>query len=234
MPGLDVASYEGNVDWAYVAAHGGAFAYAKATEGTYYTNPYFTQQYRGSYNAGLVRGGYHFAIPNNSTGEAQADFFIAHGGAWAADHQTLPGMVDLEYNPYGPECYGLSPRQMVGWIAAFVDRYNADVGRWPVIYTTAGWWATCTSSTGAFSNSDPLFIANYGGTPFPLAAGWDFYTFWQYADRGTYPGDQDVFNGTRDRLVALADGGHVPGTPPGPPPGNLIGFLLGFIGRVVH
>jgi hypothetical protein len=68
LPGLDVSSYQGNVDWAQVQANGAKFAYVKATEGTYYTNPYFPQQYTGSYNAGLVRGVYHFAIPNNSSG----------------------------------------------------------------------------------------------------------------------------------------------------------------------
>jgi GH25 family lysozyme M1 (1,4-beta-N-acetylmuramidase) len=56
-----------------------------------------------------------------------------------------------------------------------------------------------------FAANDPLFIANYNGTPNPLPAGWGTYTFWQYADSGTFPGDQDVFNGTSDRLLALAD-----------------------------
>ncbi|MFD8786356.1 GH25 family lysozyme [Kitasatospora sp. NPDC059599] len=42
-PGLDVASYQGNVTWSSVAADGARFAYVKATEGTGYTNPYFAQ-----------------------------------------------------------------------------------------------------------------------------------------------------------------------------------------------
>ncbi|MHB1533349.1 MAG: lysozyme [Acidimicrobiales bacterium] len=231
LPGLDVASYQGNVNWGLVSAQGAKFAYAKATEGTYYTNPYFASQYEGSYYQGLVRGAYQFAIPNNSSGAAQADFFVAHGGAWAPDNQTLPGMVDLEYNPYGSVCYGLSPAQMVGWIADFVDQYHADTTRWPVIYTTAGWWSACTANTGAFAGNDPLFIANYNGTPFPLAGGWAFYTFWQYSDQGTFPGDQDVFNGAQTRLVALANAGQGPPRiaqplPPPPPPPNPLSQLI--------
>ncbi|MDH6141846.1 GH25 family lysozyme M1 (1,4-beta-N-acetylmuramidase) [Kitasatospora sp. GP30] len=31
-------------------------------------------------------------------------------------------------------------------------------------------------------------------------------TFWQYSDSGTFPGDQDYFNGATDRLQALALG----------------------------
>ena len=237
LPGLDVASYQGNVNWAIVAAHGAKFAYAKATEGTYYTNPYFTEQYQGSYDAGLVRGAYHFAVPNNSTGAAQADFFVAHGGAWAPDHQTLPGMVDLEYNPYGSMCYGLSQAQMVGWISAFVNRYHADTTRWPVIYTTANWWATCTGNYTAFAANDPLFIANYNGTPYPLVAGWVYYSLWQFSDYGLYPGDQDVFNGSLARLVVLADGQAPPpptkGPPaPGAPPAGLLQILNKLLGVI--
>ena len=39
------------------------FAYVKATEGRTYRNPYFAQQYNGSYNVGMIRGAYHFALP---------------------------------------------------------------------------------------------------------------------------------------------------------------------------
>jgi GH25 family lysozyme M1 (1,4-beta-N-acetylmuramidase) len=202
--GLDVSSYQGNVNWAQVAANGARFAYAKASEGTSYTNPYFNQQYQGAAGQGLVRGAYHFAIPNNSAGAAQADFFAAHGGAWLADNHTLPGMVDLEYNPYGAECYGLSQPQMVSWVSAFVKEYHADTGRWAVIYSTTDWWRTCTGNSASFAGQDPLWIANYSASPLPLPAGWAGYTFWQYADSGIFPGDQDVFNGSLAQLLVLA------------------------------
>ena len=245
VAGLDVASYQGAVDWGSVALHGARFAYVKAAEGTYYTNPEFAQQYQGSYHAGIIRGAYHFAVPDNSSGATQADFFVANGGAWSADHQTLPGMVDLEYNPYGPECYGLAPAQMVGWIDDFVTRYHSRTGRWPVIYTTAGWWDACTGASTAFAGNDPLFIANYNGTAEPLAAGWGAFTFWQFADSGPLPGDQDVFAGTPADLVALADGVAVrppvvtaPGVGPANPLGGLGaavgGLLSGLLGILAH
>ena len=37
-----------------------------------------------------------------------------------------------------------------------------------------------------------------------LPAGWPTFTFWQYSDTGTFPGDQDVFNGSRSQLIRLA------------------------------
>jgi GH25 family lysozyme M1 (1,4-beta-N-acetylmuramidase) len=207
LPGIDISAFQGNINWGSVAPHID-FVYAKATEGTYYVNPDFTNQYQGPYNAKVIRGAYHFAIPNNSSGSAQADYFLAHGGGWSGDGLTLPGALDIEYNPYGSECYGLSQSSMVSWIHSFVNEYASREGAYPTIYSTTDWWKTCTGNSSAFAGNDPLWIANYsasGGGPLP--AGWGFYTFWQYADSGSQPGDQDVFNGALTQLQTLAKKG---------------------------
>jgi GH25 family lysozyme M1 (1,4-beta-N-acetylmuramidase) len=204
--GLDVASYQGNVNWSSVAANGGKFAYVKATEGTGYTNPYFGQQYTGSYYAGLMHAAYHFALPNVSGGATQADYFVNHGGGWSRDGKTLPGALDIEYNPYGSTCYGYSQGGMVNWIASFINEYHYRTGRWAVIYSTTNWWAQCTGNYGGFWNNNPGWIANYSGSVTPLPYGMPFWTFWQYANTGVFPGDQDVFNGDYTRLQALANG----------------------------
>ena len=206
VKGLDVSSFQGNVNWASVAANGGAFAYMKATEGTYYTDSsYFAQQYNGSYSAGLVRGAYHFAIPNNSTGAAQADYFVAHGGGWSADGRTLPGTLDIEYNPYGAECYGLSQAQMVSWVQSFDSEYKALTGRYPTIYTTTGWWTACTGNSRSFGQ-EGLAIASYASSPGTLPGSWANWNIWQYSDSGVFPGDQDVFNGSQQALTNFAYG----------------------------
>ncbi|HEX4059826.1 MAG TPA: lysozyme [Streptosporangiaceae bacterium] len=207
LPGIDVSGYQGDINWGGIARYLD-FSYAKATEGTYYTNPYFYNQYQGPYQAYLKRGAYHFAIPNNSSGEAQASYFIAHGGGWSGDGRTLPGALDIEYNPYGSECYGLTQSQMVSWVRDFVNEYAYKEHAYPVIYTTTDWWSTCTGNYSGFGKYDPLWIANYsashGGT---LPRGWGFYTFWQYRDSGSLPGDQDVFNGAYSQLKVIVDRG---------------------------
>ncbi|WP_018653740.1 lysozyme [Actinomadura flavalba] len=203
-PGLDVSSWQGNVNWASVAANGAKFAYVKATESTGYRNPYFAQQYNGSYNAGLIRGAYHFAVPNISSGAVQADYFVNNGGGWSADGRTLPGLLDVEWNPYGAACYGLSQTAMVNWIRAFSDRYRARTGRYPAIYTSTSWWTQCTGNLGGFATTNPLMIANYNGTPGPMPFNWTYQTIWQWSDRGVFPGDQNYFNGDLTRLRAFA------------------------------
>ncbi|MFJ6623447.1 lysozyme [Kitasatospora sp. NPDC091335] len=205
-PGLDVSGYQGNVNWSSVSANGGRFAYVKATEGTGYTNPYFAQQYNGSYNSGLVRGAYHFALPNSSSGATQANYFVSHGGGWSADGKTLPPALDIEYNPYGATCYGLSQSAMVSWIRDFSNTVHARTGRYPTIYTTTNWWTQCTGNNAGFGATNPLWIARYASSVGTLPNGWGYQTFWQFADAGTFPGDQNYFNGAADRLRALALG----------------------------
>ena len=201
--GLDVSSHQNNINWSSVASHGAQFAYIKATEGTGYVNPAFASQYDGAYQARLIRGAYAFALPNDSSGAAQARYFVANGGGWSADGRTLPGALDIENNPYGAACYKLSKGAMVAWIASFNATYEALTSVWPVIYTNNRWWAKCTGNYGGFGNQDPLWIASYGSTG-ALPAGWPTFSFWQYANSGTFPGDQDVFNGSRSQLIRLA------------------------------
>jgi GH25 family lysozyme M1 (1,4-beta-N-acetylmuramidase) len=91
--GVDVSSHQGNVDRATLWNSGVRWACTKATEGTYYTNPYFGQQYNGSYNVGMIRGAYHFATPDTTSGGTQANYFVDHGGGWSKDGRTLPGVL---------------------------------------------------------------------------------------------------------------------------------------------
>ncbi|BAJ26932.1 MULTISPECIES: lysozyme [Kitasatospora] len=204
--GMDVSGYQGNVAWSTAYANGGRFAYVKATEGTGYTNPYFAQQYNGSYSVGMIRGAYHFALPNASSGATQAAYFVAHGGGWSKDGKTLPPALDIEYNPYGATCYGLSQAGMVSWIRDFSNTVHTKTGRYPTIYTTTDWWNTCTGGNASFGATNPLWIARYSTSVGTLPAGWAYQTIWQYSDSGTLPGDQNYFNGALDRVQALANG----------------------------
>lgn len=204
--GNDVSGWQGDVNWYLVKRKRGKFSYVKATEGTGYRNPHFSQQYNGAYEAGLIRGAYHFARPDLTGGGAQAKYFMRHGGKWSRDGRTLPGALDMEYNPYGKDkCYGLSPRQMRTWIKSFVDVYARRSGRLPAIYTSTSWWKLCTGNSGAFARN-PLWIARYNSYIGALPKGWKRHTIWQFSDRGKLPGDQNYFHGSMHQLRRLAKG----------------------------
>jgi len=200
--GIDVSSWQRNVNWAAQSAAGKRFAYVKATEGTTYKNPYFKSQYGGSYKAGLIRGAYHFARPANGSAKKQAAYFVKNGGGWSADGHTLPGVLDIEYNPYGATCYGLSKSAMTRWIKDFTTEYKRLTTRDAVIYTTTDWWTRCTGNTKSFSRTNPLWLARYGSTtPGKLPGSWTWATFWQYS---ATPIDQNRFSSSYARLVVLA------------------------------
>ncbi|MFF1926240.1 GH25 family lysozyme [Streptomyces sp. NPDC058221] len=204
--GIDVSHYQGSINWSSVKSAGIKFAYIKATESTTYKDPNFNTNYVNAYNAKVIRGAYHFARPNLSSGAAQATYFAGHGGAWSRDNLTLPGMLDLEGG-----CYSKTAAAMQSWILDFYNTYKAKTGRDVVIYTSASWWNSCTGGWGGMSARSPLFVAHWTSASSPtIPKGFPYWTFWQYTDSGSVSGisgavDRDRFSGDASRLLALAN-----------------------------
>ena len=207
--GVDVSHWDGDIDWDRVADDDIQFAYVKATQGTTFRDPKFADMYDGARDAGLIRGSYHFAEPDSSDGASQADFFVDNGGDWAPDGYTLPGALDIEWNPDpdGTDCYGLSKSEMAFWIHDFVDEYEGLTGRTPAIYCGQTWWGECVGS-GDYSAS-PLWVASWDDPAPNLPLGWTDHDIWQYGattvDGIDVDSDINVFNGSHARLRHLAD-----------------------------
>jgi GH25 family lysozyme M1 (1,4-beta-N-acetylmuramidase) len=215
LPGLDVAAFQhpggAAISWNSVAKARYKFAEVKATEGDYYVNPYAAGDLKSAKAAGLDVAPYHFGIPNASGGVAQAQFAVEYSG-YAPGPRMMPLTLDIEYDPYASsdhtnECYGLTAPRMTAWLAAFVAEARALTGQYPVIYTTADWWNTCTGRSAAFG-ADPMWIAAYGFASPPMPPGWKTWTFWQYTSSGTVPGvataggtDLDTFSPTMIGLI---------------------------------
>ncbi|MGW8885819.1 lysozyme [Streptomyces sp. NPDC055749] len=210
VQGIDVSHWQGAINWGSVKAAGIDFAYMKATEGTSFKDSRFSANYTGSYNAGLIRGAYHFARPNASNGATQAGYFASNGGGWSKDGKTLPGVLDIEHNPSGAMCYGLSTTQMRTWVNDFYNTYKARTTRDVVIYTTASWWNTCTGNWTGMSTKAPLWVAHWGTSSPTIPSGFPTWTIWQYTATGRVSGvagdvDRNKFNGDMSRLQALAN-----------------------------
>ncbi|WP_460465923.1 GH25 family lysozyme [Arthrobacter pigmenti] len=214
--GLDVSGWQPDVNWQRQWNMGARFAYVKATEGTYYKSETFNKQYNGSYNVGMIRGAYHFALPQVGNARAQARFFINNGGDWSADGRTLPPLLDIEHNPWpdwlGNICYDMSARQLVNWVQNFSTQVKRMTGRKPMIYTSHAWWTECTNNSKAVNKHD-LHVAAYpypgyeGGFDPLMFGGWRDYTMWQYSHSGPFAGDSNHFNGSYKDLKAFATNG---------------------------
>ena len=204
--GVDVAAYQHpnqvGINWRRVARSGISLAAVKATEGTYYRNPYALSDLAAARAAGLSVGAYAFAIPNGNGGRsspvAQADFLLGYLGRLAA---SVPVMLDVEFNPYsGGLCYGLRGSRMVTWVARFSAEVHAKTGRVPYIYTPQGWWNPCTGGSASL-HKNPLWVPNYTTASSPaMPGGWATWKVWQYSSTGTVPGIHDPGFTDLDRL----------------------------------
>ncbi len=206
--GIDVASYQhqlGPIDWSTVAQNF-QFAYVKATERNYYTNPYYRSDLLDALENEMYVGGYAFATPDVASGQAEADYFLDATGYSIGPHVMLP-MIDLESDPYDTSqpCDGLTSSQMVSWIQQFSAEIQAKAGQVPVIYTDASWWNNCTGGSSEFA-ANPLWIASSGTASPTLPAGFAWWELWQYgvgsAPGVTGPCDLDEFDGDVTSLAA--------------------------------
>jgi hypothetical protein len=65
--GIDVSNNNGRIDWDAVAGAGITFAIAKITEGTWFRDGYFAENWAEMKRLGIYRGAYHFAPTTSST-----------------------------------------------------------------------------------------------------------------------------------------------------------------------
>lgn len=219
MPrGVDVASYQGNPDWAAVAASGIAFAFTKVSEDDDYTNPTFARNWSGIRSAGIARGAYHFARPDSATDAVQeADYFLSRldsvGGLAAGDLLAL----DLESGS----------GDLGQWALDWLHRVESRVGFKPLVYT--GSWFAGPHNLAAYPELGQfgLWLAAYQGSMPAPPSPWEFVAFWQYSDSGSVPGiagnvDMSMFNGTVDRLHLYGKPAGATPPPPEPPPSQPI------------
>jgi lysozyme len=208
MLGIDVSHNNGAISWKKVAAAGVAFAYAKATEGTRFSDPKFTFNWAGIKEAGLLRGAYHFFHPAQPV-EAQAARFIAAVGALAPG--DLPPMLDIEETtPARDEWDSVPMAQRVPLAVQWLQIVERALGRKPVVYLRSSFVLEKFGHPGALA-SYPLWVVHYTKAPDPvLPPGWNTWTFWQYSGSGAVAGvtghvDLDRFHGAQANLLALAN-----------------------------
>ena len=129
--GVDVSSYQGEVDWPVLAEQGVDFAFIKATEGSLLQDRRFAANWAGAAAAGVRAGAYHF-LSYDSPGETQADNFIA---AVPVTEGALPPVVDIEF--YGKVSgHAAGERAGAGHLDPLLERLEAHYGVKPILYVT--------------------------------------------------------------------------------------------------
>jgi lysozyme len=129
--GVDVSSHQGNVAWGQVAHEGYSWMVSKATEGTYYKNPYHMDSMLRARKVGLVRGAYHWLT--NGDSKKQLDNFLSVAGD---DFEGKLVMVDVEAEPY-PDV-DFDPR--FSDVEAFVEGLRERIGEHPILIYSGAWY----------------------------------------------------------------------------------------------
>jgi GH25 family lysozyme M1 (1,4-beta-N-acetylmuramidase) len=210
VPGIDVSYWNAGIDWPKVRAAGQRFVFAKATEGDFYADPTFDDNWRGAKTAGLLRGAYHF-FRCNIDGKRQANKFIDYVKSMN-DNGELPPVLDLETND------GQTKEKVISRVKAWMDTVEDAFNKKPILYSRAYFLQDYFSEPGggppAWAKEHPLWLAQYpdvygeGSQPY-LPRGWFKWNFWQYTQTGRVNGinakvDLDVFNGTLQELYKFA------------------------------
>lgn len=191
--GIDVSNHNETVDWS--AWRGQAFAFAKATEGTRYRDPYFGRNWAGMASAGLIRGAYGFAHPANDPAE-DARYFLDYVRVFGLRETDLLAL-DLEVDD------GLSPQAVSRFAQAWCQWIRAQVPNRLLVYTYRNFAA---AGNCAGLGTYPLWIADPGVLPGQprVPAPWDT---WHIHQHGVIGGiDRDVYNGDTPALEAFAGG----------------------------
>jgi len=210
VPGIDVSYWNAGIDWPKVRATGQRFVFAKATEGDFYSDQTFGNNWSGAKSAGLLRGSYHF-FRCNVDAKKQATRFINHVKS-VNDDGELPPVLDLESND------GQKKDKVIERAKAWLDLVEEAFGKKPIIYSGQYFLQDFLSEAGggppSWAKDYPLWLAQYpntyveGSQP-SLPRGWFKWTFWQYSEKGRVNGinanvDMNLFNGTLEELYQFS------------------------------
>ena len=190
--GIDISSYQENVDMKKLMEQGIEFAYIKSTEGSSHVDSTFKEKWSDAKEAGLVAGAYHYYSYSDS-GVAQAENFINTVGDLAG--RLIPA-VDMELTAeevMNPPEKDEVVRGLKAFLAIVEEKYKVK----PLIYSSQDYYDKYLAED--FS-SYPRWARNvYWPVYVNAGEGW---LVWQYQDKGVLEGysgekyiDLNVVNG---------------------------------------
>lgn len=196
VKGIDVSSYQGEIEWQEFESQNIQFAFIKATEGSTFVDQYFKKNWEDAANTSLRIGAYHF-FSYDSEGKTQAENFIK---TVPIMKQALPPVIDVEF--YGDKEKNPPERSHVEKeLQIMVNILEEHYGKRVILYTTKKAYDLYIENS--FEECDIWIRDVYTKPALSDNRPW---TFWQYTDRERLEGyngvekfiDVNVFNGTEE------------------------------------
>ena len=196
--GIDVSHHQGEIDWSRLSMATFRdrpinFVFMKATEGGDFVDDSFRYNFASARECGLVRGAYHFFLPEVSA-ELQARNFISQVQLQPGD---LPPVLDVELVGKG------GAEQLQQGVSTWLSIVERHYGVAPIIYASYK-FKTKYLDQQPFIHY-PYWIAHYYVEDLEYKGPWHF---WQHTDRGRLNGiatrvDLNIFNGNLEELMKL-------------------------------
>ena len=195
--GIDVSRYQGDIDWAQVAASGVKFAIIRAgsqNSGGPYIDPYFEQNYAGAKAAGIAVGAYIYAYAE--TEAEQNDEILTILPALKGKTFEYPVFVDVE----DKSLTGIGKAALTQLVKRYMDIIDQK--------GFAPGWYSYTNYINSYLCPEvladyPLWVADYRSS---LGYTGDYH-IWQYTSKGTVPGISGAVDLNRDYRHYIASTG---------------------------
>ena len=194
VKGVDVSSYQLEIDWKGLEEEGYRFAFIKATEGSSHVDERFEYNWREANRTGIKAGAYHF-LSYDTDGLDQAQNYIdTVNKKWG----MLPPVVDVElYGDYQQNPPGET--KFRNTLDKVLEKLEDHYGMTPIIYTNVHIYDLYIS--GRYDDY-PVWISAHD-IPESLNDGRE-WIFCQYTFNGTSENvaggeksvDMNVFNGS--------------------------------------
>lgn len=185
--GIDVSSWQRNIDFASVKNAGIEIVYMKSSEGSSYIDPYFETNYRNAKANGLKVGFYHYVTARTpEQAKIQATFFAKVTSGKEPDCRLA-----MDFENFG----NLSTSQINEISRVFLETLENLTNKKVLIYSNA--YSARTIFSSSLTNY-PLWVANYGVSEPGNNGKWSTWVGWQYTDTGRVNGisgyvDRDYF-----------------------------------------
>lgn len=188
MFGIDVATFQDDIDWKKVKEDGVEFAFLRlgyrgATEGILHVDDTFEANYKGCIDNNIKVGVYWYSQPANeqeAIEEAQFVLKVLDGR-----HLDFPIAYDLEETVFADgtpsRLHGFSRYQYTQMAKAFceeIKKYHQDV----MIYTGLYWSEACYNMDEL--SEYPVWFAQYASLPMFDRP----FVMWQYSEEGIVDG----------------------------------------------
>jgi len=193
LPGIDVSSHNGTIDFKKVREAGVRYAWIKVTEGTTHQNPGYQKKFDDARDNDIIVGAYHFARPDTYAGdsrdwEREADNFLFQLEKAGLETGDIVPMLDIENGVKTDDNYNCE------WYLNWLYKVGCETKVKPIIYTARwAWQLYVMKAEKELQNklaSYPVWLASYnsGTDPARVTTLWDEWDVWQWTGSGAVPG----------------------------------------------